>query len=193
MPTEIFNPNPTVFSAVKTTGRKSDILAQNLWIDDDAGSDDDLNGVDPIDQDEIYGTPLVPRPILLTLRDPQISFAQSVTQNILILWRSFALFPRRRLTSMETTSWSSLHQLSHTAACQLSSVREGCEVRRTDSDLVLGLSIRVRLLRSLPDRFKVDITLKPGSHQSEHSGKVLPMIDVPRLIPLWRSKQATQR
>lgn len=32
-----------------------------------------------------------------------------------------------------------------------------------------GLSIRVRLLRSLPQRFKVDIRVKPGSHQSEHA------------------------
>ncbi|KAF7294704.1 hypothetical protein MIND_01007600 [Mycena indigotica] len=32
---------------------------------------------------------------------------------------------------------------------------------------LIGLSIRVRLLRALPSRFKVDITLKPGSHQSE--------------------------
>lgn len=33
----------------------------------------------------------------------------------------------------------------------------------------LGLSIRVRLLRSLPPRFKVDIYVKPGSHVSEHA------------------------
>ena len=32
---------------------------------------------------------------------------------------------------------------------------------------VPGLSIRVRLLRSLPERYKVDIRVKPGSHQSE--------------------------
>ncbi|KZP32549.1 FAM96B protein [Athelia psychrophila] len=32
---------------------------------------------------------------------------------------------------------------------------------------LIGLSIRVRLLRSLPRRFKVDIRVKPGSHQSE--------------------------
>jgi hypothetical protein len=35
----------------------------------------------------------------------------------------------------------------------------------------LGLSIRVRLLRSLPARYKVDIFLKPGSHMSELSGE----------------------
>ncbi|TEB36169.1 FAM96B protein [Coprinellus micaceus] len=34
---------------------------------------------------------------------------------------------------------------------------------------LIGLSIRVRLLRSLPSRYKVDIFVKPGSHQSEHS------------------------
>jgi len=32
---------------------------------------------------------------------------------------------------------------------------------------LIGLSIRVRLMRSLPTRFKVDIFVKPGSHQSE--------------------------
>ncbi|KAJ7221703.1 hypothetical protein GGX14DRAFT_514668 [Mycena pura] len=32
---------------------------------------------------------------------------------------------------------------------------------------LIGLSIRVRLLRALPNRFKIDISLKPGSHQSE--------------------------
>ncbi|PPR05996.1 hypothetical protein CVT26_005718 [Gymnopilus dilepis] len=34
---------------------------------------------------------------------------------------------------------------------------------------LIGLCIRVRLLRSLPDRFKVDIFVKPGSHQSENA------------------------
>jgi metal-sulfur cluster biosynthetic enzyme len=34
---------------------------------------------------------------------------------------------------------------------------------------LIGLSIRVRLLRALPTRFKVDIRVKPGSHQSEQA------------------------
>jgi len=33
---------------------------------------------------------------------------------------------------------------------------------------LIGLSLRVRLLRALPSRFKVDIKVKPGSHQSEN-------------------------
>ncbi|KAG6332413.1 hypothetical protein ID866_6673 [Astraeus odoratus] len=32
---------------------------------------------------------------------------------------------------------------------------------------LIGLSIRVRLMRCLPPRFKIDIRVKPGSHQSE--------------------------
>ncbi|CAL8148900.1 unnamed protein product [Orchesella dallaii] len=32
---------------------------------------------------------------------------------------------------------------------------------------LIGLSIRVQLMRSLPSRFKVDIAITPGSHASE--------------------------
>lgn len=46
-----------------------------------------------------------------------------------------------------------------------------------------GLSIRVRLLRSLPNRFKVDIKVKPGSHQSEMSGKHILWYCTTSLIP----------
>ncbi|PVF98573.1 hypothetical protein CPB86DRAFT_349774 [Serendipita vermifera] len=34
---------------------------------------------------------------------------------------------------------------------------------------IIGLCIRVRLLRSLPQRFKVDIVIKKGTHQSENA------------------------
>ncbi|KAG0222266.1 Mitotic spindle-associated MMXD complex subunit MIP18 [Actinomortierella wolfii] len=34
---------------------------------------------------------------------------------------------------------------------------------------LIGLCIRVRLLRCLPSRFKVDISVRKGTHQSEHA------------------------
>lgn len=34
---------------------------------------------------------------------------------------------------------------------------------------LIGLSIRVKLLRSLPPRFKVQVEITPGTHASEHS------------------------
>jgi hypothetical protein len=42
----------------------------------------------------------------------------------------------------------------------------------------IGLSIRVRLMRSLPNRFKVDIYVKPGSHQSEHAGQIIAIVNL---------------
>ena len=38
---------------------------------------------------------------------------------------------------------------------------------------LIGLCIRVKLIRSLPSRFKVDIMVTPGSHASEDAGKFL--------------------
>ncbi|KAL7830913.1 hypothetical protein SRHO_G00304150 [Serrasalmus rhombeus] len=32
---------------------------------------------------------------------------------------------------------------------------------------LIGLSIKVKLLRSLPDRFKIDVHITPGTHASE--------------------------
>lgn len=37
---------------------------------------------------------------------------------------------------------------------------------------LIGLSLRVRLLRSLPQRFKIDIKIKPGTHVSENTRKL---------------------
>ena len=34
---------------------------------------------------------------------------------------------------------------------------------------LIGLCLRVQLLRALPSRFKVDIYVSPGSHASEHA------------------------
>ncbi|XP_005092110.1 cytosolic iron-sulfur assembly component 2B [Aplysia californica] len=34
---------------------------------------------------------------------------------------------------------------------------------------LIGLSIRVKLLRALPSRFKVDVKISPGTHDSEHA------------------------
>lgn len=59
---------------------------------------------------------------------------------------------------------------------------------------LIGLCIRVRLLRALPDRFKVDIRVKKGSHESENSRKRISLrASSPLLIARHSSEQATQR
>ena len=34
---------------------------------------------------------------------------------------------------------------------------------------LIGLSLRVKLLRSLPRRFRVTVRIEPGTHASEHA------------------------
>jgi metal-sulfur cluster biosynthetic enzyme len=38
---------------------------------------------------------------------------------------------------------------------------------------LIGLCIRVKLLRSLPPRFKVRVNIRAGTHASEEAGKLL--------------------
>lgn len=53
---EIFNPNPVVFSPAKASGKYSDLLAQSLWLRDSfEESDGEDDGIEEIDQDEIFG------------------------------------------------------------------------------------------------------------------------------------------
>ena len=57
MPAEIFNPNPVVFSTLKSAGRKADLSLHSLWINDDSSSENEADDVvEAIDQDEVFGT-----------------------------------------------------------------------------------------------------------------------------------------
>ncbi|TFK34817.1 FAM96B protein [Crucibulum laeve] len=133
---EIFNPNPIVFSPTKVSGRNSDLLAQSLWINDSDESEDEAEGIDAIDQDEIFD-------LIRSIYDPEHP--------------------------------NTLEELRVVSAPQVSVGNNHVTVEFTPTvphcgmSTLIGLSIRVRLLRSLPNRFKVDIYVKPGSHQSEHA------------------------
>jgi hypothetical protein len=52
---EIFNPNPVIFASSKTSNRKIHV-EKGLWLgENDDPILDDLDEVEPIDQDEIFG------------------------------------------------------------------------------------------------------------------------------------------
>ena len=50
----------------------------------------------------------------------------------------------------------------------LVSIRFTPTIPHCSMSTLIGLCIRVKLLRSIPSRFKVDVTVTPGSHASEH-------------------------
>ena len=52
---------------------------------------------------------------------------------------------------------------------------------------LIGLSLRVKLLRSLPRRFKVSIFITPGTHQSELAGIIHNITSICFLLCLIRA------
>lgn len=57
MPGEIFNANPTIYAPSKPHTRSSDLdKGQSLWIGDAHHEEDDSDEIEPIDQDEVFGT-----------------------------------------------------------------------------------------------------------------------------------------
>ncbi|PFH52466.1 hypothetical protein AMATHDRAFT_139899 [Amanita thiersii Skay4041] len=139
---EIYNPNPIIFSPKKSSGRKSDLLARSLWLEGSTQTEDEANQPEPIDQDEIFVlTPC--KDLIRSIYDPEHP--------------------------------NTLEELRVVSAPQIDVGQNHVRVEFTPTvphcgmSTLIGLSIRVRLLRSLPNRFKVDIYVKPGSHQSEHA------------------------
>ncbi|KAF9533519.1 hypothetical protein CPB83DRAFT_845415 [Crepidotus variabilis] len=134
---EIFNPNPVVFSTAKSAGRRSDLSPHSLWINDDSGSDSEVEDkIEPIDQDEVFD-------LIRSIYDPE---------------HPNTLEELRVVSSPQIAIGSNHVKVEFTPT-----------VPHCGMSTLIGLCIRVRLLRSLPERYKVDIYVKPGSHQSEHA------------------------
>ncbi|THH21067.1 hypothetical protein EW146_g396 [Bondarzewia mesenterica] len=77
--------------------------------------------------------------------------------------------PEHRSMSLEQLAVVSAPQITVSNDCNHVMVEFTPTVPHCGMSTLIGLSIRVRLLRSLPTRFKIDIKVKPGSHQSEHA------------------------
>lgn len=91
-------------------------------------------------------------------------------QNTPIRLKNYESYPHLKSKSVKIVLWSNSHLQSRTVECPLWSVCKKIAfvpLTHPHTVFVPGLSIRVRLLRSLPERYKVDIRVKPGSHQSE--------------------------
>ena len=67
-------------------------------------------------------------------------------------------------------------------------------VPHCSASTLIGLSIRVKLMRSLPSRYKIDVAITPGAHMQE--AQVNKQYDVeglcqgvPKRMKLWQQKQ----
>ncbi|KAI0253781.1 FAM96B protein [Lactifluus subvellereus] len=141
MASEVFNPNPTIITTVGPTARKRAAQARHsLWLSDDE------------DSTTTYDSDDEPEPIDA---DEVFDLIRSISD------------PEHRSMTLEQLAVVSAPQV--TVAPSRILVEFTPTVPHCGMSTLIGLSIRVRLLRALPTRFKVDIRVKPGSHQSEHA------------------------
>ncbi|KAF8321534.1 hypothetical protein DL93DRAFT_2072235 [Clavulina sp. PMI_390] len=131
------NPNPVIFRAKKDTARDP---ATSLWIN----SYDDFSSTSS-EEDE--------------------SEREEIDSNeIYDLIRSIS-DPEHPTTSLEQLGVVSAEQITVTGNKVL--VQFTPTVPHCGSATLIGLTLRVRLLRALPQRLKVDVMVKEGTHQSE--------------------------
>ncbi|TFY76480.1 hypothetical protein EWM64_g7534 [Hericium alpestre] len=138
---ELFNANPIVISTgTASQQRKVPSGKRSLWVDENE-DDSGLGSEDEelIDSDEVFD-------LIRSITDPEHS-TMTLEQLAVVSAPQIDISHERNRVLVEFTP-----TVPH---CGMSTL--------------IGLAIRVRLLRSLPPRFKIDIKLKPGSHQSESS------------------------
>ncbi|KAJ3809616.1 FAM96B protein [Lentinula lateritia] len=139
---EIFNPNPTVFrSSAKSHSSRSLLTAKkSLWINEPEWSQPDQE-TDEEEEEAIDQDEIFD--LIRNIYDPEHP--------------------------------NTLEELHVVSAPQIDIGENRVKVEFTPTvphcgmSTLIGLSIRVRLIRSLPTRFKLDIVVKPGSHQSENA------------------------
>ncbi|GAA6050124.1 hypothetical protein JCM3770_001384 [Rhodotorula araucariae] len=145
------NANPTIHASAAAPTRRARLALLDLADDDqwdrlehqlehgDLDHDDHARAEDQIDQDEIFD-------LIRSISDPEHP----------LTLEQLAVVSAPQITIHHGKRPSVLVEFTPTIPhCSMATL--------------IGLSLRVRLLRSLPERFKVDIRVKEGTHQSENA------------------------
>ncbi|XP_069724268.1 cytosolic iron-sulfur assembly component 2B isoform X3 [Phaenicophaeus curvirostris] len=72
--------------------------------------------------------------------------------------------PEHPLTLEELNVVEQVNDAESTVAVEFTPTIPHCSMAT-----LIGLSIKVKLIRSLPERFKLDVHITPGTHASEHA------------------------
>ena len=172
MPAEVYNANPTLYAPSSKPTRKDS--KRSIWFGDDEDDDSDSDQVELIDRDEVFGehnfgvsfhfltvnVNYCPADLIRSIYDPE--HPNSLEELRVVSAPQVEVGENRVMVEFTPT-------VPHCGMSTLIGLQKITFVPLTHPHTVFvpGLSIRVRLLRSLPERYKVDIRVKPGSHQSE--------------------------
>ncbi|GAO45763.1 hypothetical protein SAICODRAFT_89919 [Saitoella complicata NRRL Y-17804] len=150
------NANPTVHHVATRSSPKdqdpfADILASTSFSDGSGDTDsdtssnyDDEERADPIDAQEVYD-------LLANITDPEhpLTLSQLAVVNL------------PHITVHDPSS-SNSRPTPSTVLVEITPTIPHCSMAQ-----LIGLCVRVRLERSLPSRFRVDVKVREGTHQSE--------------------------
>ena len=151
-------------------------------------SDEDDGGVEPIDEQEIYGKATAPTSLVEILYSPDKPLRIALSQTYALIFGSANWYsqltrsdliapiadPEHPLTlgSLSVVNLPDIH-LSPTfpdkgAASPLTTLTVLITPTITHCSLatVIGLGVRVRLEQALPPRFRVDVRIKEGTHST---------------------------
>ncbi|KAG9126289.1 Cytosolic iron-sulfur assembly component 2B [Ceratobasidium sp. 392] len=154
---EKINANPAIFAPSKTITRKGSKTSRYLWSDEG-----EFTGSLPLIGGDHSPTPTIKHADDMEVdeEDEPIDAAE-----IFDLLRSIN-DPEHPLT-LEQLKVVSAEQITVSPNYVL--IRFTPTIPHCSMATLIGLSMRVRLLRSLPTRYKVDIMIQEGTHQSENA------------------------
>ncbi|CAD6572986.1 MAG: hypothetical protein TREMPRED_000704 [Tremellales sp. Tagirdzhanova-0007] len=141
------NDNPTIFAPTQATTSQRVRSAKSLLWDEDAASYQKLSSSLASDQEEGEEKEAIDSEevfdLLRSITDPEHPVS---------------------LEQLRVVNPEDIHVSSNRVLVFLTPTIPHCSM-----STLIGLSLRVRLLRALPARFRVDIRIKEGTHQSEHA------------------------
>ncbi|WWC91013.1 uncharacterized protein L201_005953 [Kwoniella dendrophila CBS 6074] len=150
MSRQLDNDNPTIFApAISTSTKRVQKGKASLWSeealsDDDYGYESNQSGLGSggeQDMEDIDAEEVYD--LLRSITDPEHPVS---------------------LEALRVVNPDDIHVAGNRVLVYLTPTIPHCSM-----STLIGLSLRVRLLRALPTRYKVDIRIKSGTHQSEHA------------------------
>ncbi|WRT69265.1 uncharacterized protein IL334_006249 [Kwoniella shivajii] len=148
MSRQLDNDNPTIFaSKVSTSNRRLQKGKASLWAEEALSDDEQVGGegyyssASGEEREDIDSEEVYD--LLRSITDPEHPVS---------------------LEALRVVNPEDIHVAGNRVLVYLTPTIPHCSM-----STLIGLSLRVRLLRALPPRYRVDIRIKSGTHQSEHA------------------------
>jgi Iron-sulfur cluster assembly protein len=169
------NANPTIYLPDSSAARRKEADLSRLFIDDSNMERDEIDAAEIFDLIRHVNDPEHP----LTLEQLKVATVRMYIIICLLCADGTNKLQSsiRKLTPIAfPLQHPQLDQIDVSDALSTVDVQFTPTIPHCSMATLIGLCIRVKLLRSLPPRFKVRVNIRAGTHASEEAGTLLPSI-----------------